>query len=86
MVDGGVGSGVRLDRAAAAAPAGTPGLLTEAEKIRIISIAVQSTAFKQAVSPFIVDTVQQVQGLINGMMSLFTAGGIAGLVAIPKIP
>ena len=71
---------------AAPAPAGTPGILTEAEKIRIITITVQSTAFKQAVSPFVVDTIQQVQGLINGMMTLFTGGAIAGLVAVPKIP
>lgn len=67
------------------APA-TPGIMTEAEKLRIVAITVQSTAFKQAVSPFIVDTVQQVQGLINGLMTVFTGGAIAGLVAVPKIP
>lgn len=67
------------------ASAATPGIMTEAEKLRIVSITVQSTAFKQAVSPFIVDTVQQVQGLINGLMTLFTGGAIAGLVAVPKL-
>lgn len=72
--------------AAAPAAASAAGIMTQAEKLRIISITVQSTAFKQAVSPFVVDTVQQVQGLINGMMTLFTGAGIAGLVAIPKIP
>lgn len=70
---------------APATPA-APGIMTEAEKLRIISMTVQSTAFKQAVSPFLVDTVQQVQGLINGLMTLFTGGAIAGLVALPKIP
>jgi hypothetical protein len=70
----------------AAAPSATSGIMTEAEKLRIVAITVQSTAFKQAVSPFVVDTVAQVQGLINGMMTLFTGAGITGLIAIPKIP
>lgn len=68
------------------APSAVPGIMTEAEKLRIVAITVQSAAFKSAVSPFIVDTIAQVQGLINGLMTLFTGGAVAGLIAIPKIP